>query len=54
MLLILVWPVGVFAWVLFDLRRHGEPAEKAAPAPAPVAVAAESAPAWQSSVSAAA
>lgn len=54
MLLILAWPVGVFAWVLFDLHRHREPAKEAAPAPAPVAIASEPAPAWNSSVSAAA
>jgi hypothetical protein len=54
MLLILAWPVGVFAWVLLDLHRHREPAKEAAPAPAPAAIAAEHAPAWNSSVSAAA
>jgi hypothetical protein len=55
MLLILAWPVGVFAWVLFDLHRHRAPAKEAAPAPAPVSIAAaEPAHAWNSSVSAAA
>ena len=54
MLVILAWPVGVFAWVLFDLHRHREPAEDAAPVPAPVVVAPEPVPAWNSSVSAAA
>lgn len=46
MLLILAWPVGVFAYVLFDLHRHRSPA--------PQPVQHESVPAWQSSVSAAA
>jgi hypothetical protein len=56
MLLILAWPVGVFAWVLFDLHRHRQPAREAAPAPAPAPVVAapEPVPAWNSSVSAAA
>lgn len=50
MLLILAWPVGVFAYVLFDLHRHRSPAPESAPQP----VQHESVPAWQSSVSAAA
>jgi hypothetical protein len=54
MLLILAWPVGVFAWVLFDLHRHREPAREASPAPAPVTIATDPAATWSSSVSAAA
>jgi hypothetical protein len=50
MLLILAWPVGVFAYVLIDLHRHREPAKE--PAPQPVAVQHESVPAWQNSISA--
>jgi hypothetical protein len=44
--LIFAWPVGVFAWVLYDLHRHREPVQEVAPEPA--------APAWQQSLGAAA
>jgi hypothetical protein len=56
-LAILAWPIGVFAWVLFDLRRRESKAAAAAEAaaPAPAAVPAEqAASAWRPSVGAAA
>jgi cytochrome c oxidase assembly factor CtaG len=42
MLVILAWPVGVFAWVLFDLHRNRErPVEEPTAAPATVTVGSE-------------
>jgi hypothetical protein len=38
MLVILAPPIGVFAWVLFDLHRNREPVEEPAPASAPAPV----------------